>query len=446
MSEEIQTQLRTLFAGRSVILAGDVAAGATGKVEALQKLGVERVLVIANGRGTGRLPDEVGAELVVHELPQPENIVAAFRMQETMFRAPPAAVTDALARFDPERESILLVAPFFDVRAVGDRPAFGARRAEWVALEDKTCNDALFDAARVARPPSAIVPVEPGAIADAVRGLDRGDGTVWSGDARDGFNGGGVFVRWVRDDTHRDEALSFFGPRCDRIRIAAFVEGIPCSIHGLVTDDAVGAFRPVEAVTLRAPRPPRLRYAGCATYFDPSPDDTATMRAAVRRLGARLRSIVDFRGVFTIDGIVSDDGFVATECNPRFGAALGYALGALPDLPLLLLHYALVERAVSVSVPMVEEAVMRAGTGRRWGGAWIPLVKKFDTTEKHDCGPDATLTLGPGPLGGFLLLDFDADRTPAGPSIAPRVVEVLAHADAEFDLGLGPLAPAINLR
>ena len=59
--------------------------------------------------------------------------------------------------------------------------------------------------------------------------------------------------------------------------------------------------------------------------------------------------------------------------------------------------------------------------------------------------PDAEITMGPGAEGGFVRCILDAARTPVGPSVAPRVCSVLAWADAEFDLGLGPLAPAPDL-
>ena len=50
---------------------------------------------------------------------------------------------------------------------------------------------------------------------------------VWSGDARDGFNGGGNYVRWVLDEADRDAARGFFRPRCDRVRVMPFLDGVP---------------------------------------------------------------------------------------------------------------------------------------------------------------------------------------------------------------------------
>jgi hypothetical protein len=279
---------------------------------------------------------------------------------------------------------------------------------------------------------------------------------VWSADARDGFNGGGAYVRWVRDEADRRDALDLLLPRCDRVRVAAFVDGVPCSIHGFVVDDGVAAFRPVELVTLRAPSAPRLRYCGCATFFDLPSDEVANMRAAVRQVGEHLRTTVGYRGAFTLDGIASADGWVATECNPRYGAGLGYVDHVLPELTLMMLHYAVVEGVADVETAALECAVVEAGMRTRWGGAWTPVTRTFDEASKVALvggvdgfrpalagePADASLESGPGREGGFVRLEFDAARTRRGPSIAPLAVAGFAFADRELDLGLGPLSPA----
>lgn len=59
---------------------------------------------------------------------------------------------------------------------------------------------------------------------------------------------------------------------------------------------------------------------------------------------------------------------------------------------------------------------------------------------------DLELALGPHPAGGFLGVKFVADRTPMGPSVAPRVVAALAWADAEWDLKIGALSAPPDLR
>jgi hypothetical protein len=64
-----------------------------------------------------------------------------------------------------------------------------------------------------------------------------------------------------------------------------FLEGVPCSIHGVVFPEGAATFRPVEMVTLRRPGSSRLRYAGAATFWDPPAADREVMRDLARRVG-----------------------------------------------------------------------------------------------------------------------------------------------------------------
>jgi hypothetical protein len=112
---------------------------------------------------------------------------------------------------------------------------------------------------------------------------------VWSGDARDGFNGGGNYVRWVVDRRDRATARAFFATRCDRVRVMPFLDGMPCSIHGLVLPDGTAALRPVEIAILRNAADRRFVYGGLGTSWDPPAADRDEMRDAVRRVGAHLQ-------------------------------------------------------------------------------------------------------------------------------------------------------------
>ncbi len=147
---------------------------------------------------------------------------------------------------------------------------------------------------------------------------------MWSGDARDGVNGGGNYVRWIVDDDDQRSAAWFFGPRCDQIRVMPFLDGVPCSIHGYVLADGTAVFRPVEIVTLRDVARRQFVYAGLGTYWDPPARDREEMRETARRVGDHLAAAHGYRGAFGIDGVLSVDGFVPTELNTRMsgGAAV----------------------------------------------------------------------------------------------------------------------------
>jgi hypothetical protein len=448
-----------LVDGRDVILAGAVLAGYTPQIARLRELGARRVLCIANGTGTGPLPEGDDVETLTLDFAA-DSVVDEFRRWEQVMGAPSRAALDAIDAFDPQHNALLLITTFQACGAFGDRPGFGARRPEWVALEDKTTCDRLFDRAGIARPRSTVVAAARDALIGAAADIDAGDGTVWAGDASRGFNGGGEYVRWIRSPDDVDDAVTFFTARCERVRVAPFIEGIPCSVHGFVTADGVAAFRPVELVTLRPPAGNRFQYAGAATYFDPAPADRDAMRAATRRVGEQLQSEVGFRGMYTVDGILGRDGWLPTELNPRAGAAMGYAATACPDVPLELLHRLVIEGDTSVRATDLEDVILPPADATRWGGGWSTVARVFDETittklvrdgarfeRAEECDhADATMLCGPSAIGGFVRVVFDAERTPVGPSIAPQVVDALAYADAAFETGIGPLSPPVRTR
>ena len=451
---------RDLVAGRRVILAGFPVAAASATVTLLREAGAERCFVLGPMVGTGAVPAEADADWLSLDLEAPDP-VALFRQFERAMADPPDEAVAALDRFDPDHSALVLAAPYDTVTSVAGRGVFGARRPEWVALEDKTTNDAFFDRAGVTRPPSAVVAMDDvDGLAAAAARLDAGAGTVWSGDARDGFNGGGVLVRWVTDPRTAADARALFDGRCDRVRLAPFLDGVPCSIHGLVAEDGIAVFRPVEMVTLRKADPPAFHYGGAATFWDPPPGDRAAMRAVARQVGEQLRDEVGFRGTYGIDGVLTAEGFRPTELNPRFGAGLGAIAKALPELPLLVLHWvAAAGRPLSATAAEIEQALVAAADARRAGGGWVFVDRRLTESREWDLvvrsgrariasddgdgdAPDGRLEAGPSAEGGFVRFTADPDRTPSGPSIAPRVCAVLAWADAELDLGLGPLTPA----
>jgi hypothetical protein len=436
--------LRPLFAGRKVVLTGAVVQAHTGQVAALRDFGSERCLVIA-GQGTGPVPGDEDAEVLVLDVAAPD-MVEEIRRWERLHADPPPEVLDALQRYDPEGNALVLVPPFDSTSALAGRPTWGARPPSWTALEDKTIVDALCDRAGVVRPPSEVVPVEAGALRAAAAGLDAGAGTVWAGDARDGFNGGAVCVHWVRRDGDADAAIAALTARCARARVAPFLEGVPCSIHGVVTGDGVAALRPVELLTLRAPTRPRLRYAGTATVWDPDPADREAMRQAVRQIGEALRGEVEYRGFFTVDGVLTADGFRPTEVNPRFGAGLLAYGTALPDLPLPLLHRGIIAGALDPCAADLEAVLLRAADDTRVATAWMAVAGARPEPREEELADGISVGVGPSAMGAFVRVSFDVDSLPPGEPVGPAAAAALTEADERFGLGLGPLEAAVAVR
>ena len=452
VAERVHETLPDWIGGRRVVLTGMPIAATRGWIEQLRSLGAGRVLVVGTTLGTGNLPDPEHAEWIDLDI-RASDPVDEFRRFERLAADPPAALTEALDRFDPHGDALLLAAPFQAVTTVAGRPVVGGRRTEWVALEDKTTNDALFDRAGVDRPPSEIVAADDRSALGAAAGrLDRGQGTVWSGDASEGFNGGGTFVRWVTDEAQADAARHRFANRCRWVRVAPFLEGTPCSIHGFATDDGLAVFRPVEAMTLRSADPPTLHYGGTATFFDPPEADRARMRVVARRVGSLLRDEVGFLGSYTVDGVLTDDGFRPTELNPRLGAGFTPLLAGVPELPFLAFHWAVAAGwPCPVAPDELEETITAAADAHRAGGGWVAGRARWHETREHpvvvsDVGcraaadgseANGVVTTGPSSQGGFIRFTATPDATPVGPPLAPRAAAAYAWADRELGAGIG---------
>ena len=452
--------LRPLFAGRKVVVTGGPLAAMTGTCRRLLELGAERPFLLATGVGTGEVPGPDEDQWVVVQVRAPD-IIAEIRAAMRLLELLPGEVLAALDRWDPERAALVLSPMFNELPEIAGRRVYGPRRPEWRRLEDKVVVDALWDDLGVPRAPAAVVPAQAAALRAAAARLDRGAGTAWAGDARQGFNGGAHCLRWVRSPEDAAEAAAFLAERCDRARVMPFLEGVPCSIHGMVFPDAVATFRPVELVTLRQPGSNRLRYAGAATFWDPPAADREAMRELARRVGEGLRDRVGYRGAFTVDGVLAAEGFLPTELNPRLGAGLSVMTRDLPDLPVGLLNGALIEgERLAFGAGDLERQVLAVADRTRTGGAWTVTEVTAEATEQlpvvfdgGTCRPasadgpaDGVLAFGPSGVGGFVRLNLDPDRIPAGPPVAPLAVAAFALADERFGTGIGPLEPARAVR
>jgi hypothetical protein len=95
-------------------------AGLTGLCRRLRELGAERPLLLATGMGTGEIPGPEEAEWCVVEVRAPD-IVAEIRAAMRMLRLLPHDVADALDRWDPERQALVLSPPFKELPEIAGR-------------------------------------------------------------------------------------------------------------------------------------------------------------------------------------------------------------------------------------------------------------------------------------------------------------------------------------
>ena len=453
--------VRPLVEGRRVVVAGVVLGGSSVTVDTFRSLGASDVFVLASARGTGPIPQDTTYFDLDITAP---TIDQALRATIAAVKDPPEAAVAALDRFDPGGDALVVGDMFNEAAQVAGRQCLSYRRPEWVALEDKVIIDDCWERWGVTRAPSAVVATDITSLTRVASELDEGEGTVWAGDAREGFNGGGEYARWVRNRTDAEAAAAFLGAHCDRARVMPFLEGIPCSIHGIVFADYVAALRPFEMVMLRRADEPELFYAGVASYWDPPAEDREEMRSIARRVGTALRAEVDYRGGFTIDGIMTARGFRPTELNPRPGAALGLLSRSVPDLPLPLLIPAISGGIELEYRPSDFEDLLLTGADTvRAGGTWSVLPNPLPVIEpqpvaydggtwnaaENDERPHGSFVVGHASTGSFVRLTLGPDW-PVGPSLAPAAAAfwrfVTRTLDGTLDGSLASVAPARDVR
>jgi hypothetical protein len=453
--------LRPLIAGRRFVLCGGPLVAATGTVRLLLDLGARPpIFVICDVVGVGPTPEPEQAQWFCVDVRTPSTIGTIRAFEQTLVD-PPQELVEALDAWDPARSALVLGSPFALEPQLAGRARYGARPPSWAALEDKTKIGEVLEAAGIPLAPSLVVPAERSPLEDVTATLDRGDGVVWAGDTASGHSGFAEYTRWVRTIEDAASALAHLGQECRRVRVMPFLEGVPCSIHGVVFPDTVAAFRPVEMLTLRDPAAARFHFCGSATYWDPPEQDREQMREAARRVGAVLRERVGYRGAFTLDGILTESGFRPTELNARFGGGLSVLAGSLPTLPLVP-----VDHAVRAGEPLdyhpdhLEALIVQAADAQRRGTAYVSTADRRAGSERrllrHD-GVRYTLVYDDGEadlaveLGGFSrgthvrVVPFP-ERTPTGPPFAPRAAQAFAVVDELFGTTIGTLEAAEPVR
>lgn len=438
--------MRVAFGGRSIVLAGSMGAAWSEHIDLLRSVGVLDLLVVATeGRGAGPQPD---VPTVIVEPPAGLGQMERIHYADRLLREPTAEMIGAVERFDPRGDAIVIGTFLSTAAELLGRPMIAHRRAEWVALEDKVVIDAFWDRAGIARQPSVVVDLHDAV--DAAATIDRGDGTVWAADAREGFHGGAHQTYWVTDHESRNRARARLDAVCDTVRVMPFVEGIPCSVHGIVLPDGIAVLRPVEMVTLR--RGTEFVYAGCATYWDPTPAAREQMRSIARRAGEQLAREVDFRGTFTVDGVVAADGFWPTELNPRFGAGI-MTIARGTGIPMVLVNDVIVAgHDIGRTAVELEADVLAEGDAHRGGGTWIggldcdlevidrPVA--FDGSRWAWAGPHDEVAGLVTASAGFVRCRYEPTVTPVGRSTGTRAAAFWEFIDREYETGTAGLTAA----
>jgi hypothetical protein len=471
--DDIRDYVRDRVAGRKFIFMGDGASSFEAKIEQLRSLGAGPFLAITLKtllNADVNLGDDVTHIEVDLEI-NPQNFTYEQAWNE-LFDNPPENIKKALDEFDPEGNAFISIFRFRTATHAFGRVIDNARKPDWVQLEDKTFIDGFFARHNIPAPRSTVVDANRSAMVKAAEMIDSGDGTVWSGDNTLGLNSRGNMVRWLRPEHDEEDEFHFvrkFSSACESVRIAQFVEGRPCSIHGFVLPEGVAVFRPVELLVLRGEHG-KFWFAGTNTFWQPSIELRVEMRSIARQVGEALRHDYNYRGAFCCDGIAGRNGYVINELNTRIGDGMGYISNALPDFPFEVLQdLALAGQADDLDAELIEtleDAVQGAGDTIPWAKIRVYQAGDFDDVKTMELyssfeEEDETYLEGeadmnryekavvkiedakalmhfgkvtclPGSNFGILNFELDEESVSVGPSLAKHVASALRRCAEEF--------------
>jgi len=451
-TEALNAQIAEFHRGKKWILLPDAAAGATQLATQLDEWGAAGIMVVAAVEGVGELPQ---VDRIHYTRTSGDTVMQGVRAYLGSVERPSALLLGSVEVFDPEGEAAVLGGGFSRLDTLAGRPVYGAKPEAWGALEDKTTVDQLWDDAGVRRAPSVVVPIAK-AVAASIS-FDFEDGSVWAADNAEGWHGGGEYIRWVQNAGDAVSAVKWLSAHAEMVRVMPFLDGIPCSIHGFVTRDGVAVFRPVEMVILRHADKPKFVYAQAANYWNP-PDGVADgMRSAARNVGGLLHERHGYLGGFGIDGVCTRDGFLPTELNPRL--SIGHGLQArAADMALGSMERMMIEGDLEITAQDLEHAMVSAASTSRRGGMLLPLTKAYAADETGvrfdsdravavdvDGDSDAKMEIGSASMGSIVILRLDPDRTPIGPSVAPKAIQAIDLARELWGIDVPPLVPAPDL-
>jgi len=447
-TNRIAARLEELFSHHRWILLSDVSANTQAVIDQLREWGGSEFLVVAGQEGVGDQPDVE----VVHMPSPPGTVMEGFRRFSARVTDPPPHVRRAVDRFDPDGTARVIGPQFGTPTVFLGRRLYGARPEDWEALEDKTTVDALWEEAGVARAPSIVVDLD-GAVSVAAA-LTGEMGTVWAADNTEGWHGGGEYVRWVADHGAAVRTVDELRGRALRVRVMPFLDGIPCSIHGVITPDGVAALRPVELLILRKRDRTGFVYAGVADTWDPPPAVRDEMRSAARSVGEVLRRVSGHRGPFSIDGVATAAGFLPTELNPRFSVGYGIQAWTVPQLHGSFFVRALVEGDLDLTASWLEDLIVTAADATRVIRMGVPVIGSFPRAELKLAVADRDVTvdpegdpleIGPSPSGSFMLWKADPARVPPGASFGQYAARAVSLAVDHWGLPIEQVESAVDV-
>lgn len=144
--------LRTLVAGRTVVLATAHLTAGGSILQQLRELGAGHILVLGPP-AFRRLTTTAGAELIMVDIGDEDPAITRQRW-ESLLADPPPVLANLLDARDPDRSALVLVSPWFTTDELLGRPVFGAHRPSRASFEHKLLVDWLWDNAGMPTEPA----------------------------------------------------------------------------------------------------------------------------------------------------------------------------------------------------------------------------------------------------------------------------------------------------
>ncbi|MBD2799487.1 hypothetical protein ID854_03170 [Xenorhabdus sp. M] len=252
-----------------------------------------------------------------------------------------------LDKIDPGKNITFLGGIRCEFSSLADRPVYGRQRPEWAKFEDKTYIDGNFRRWGINTPPYKIIAPDFNDALAAFCLLNKGKGVILAADSSKSFHAGSEGLSWVKDHHELAEALDKFHDQTEKLRMAEFIQGIPCSIMAMVLPKGVAVFDPIEILTVFEKSTNQLLFCGSSNRWRPG-KHSEIMRSHTRLVGEKLAEEVGYRGIFSLDGIWTGSEFFATEINPRHASGLGLSR-AVPLFPDYLFNRAIQENSAFVA-------------------------------------------------------------------------------------------------
>ncbi|MFG3284428.1 hypothetical protein [Streptomyces sp. NPDC048111] len=332
----IEAELGRFYAGRRLILIGHPLSAYARQSGVLRRMGAPEPFVVADGTGSGLVPEGIAG----HHVVSLGRSGARGRALSRLLTAPPRDLRTTLDAYDRDRTALVVAETPGCPAEFDGRPVTDAGTRWGAAFADHRALDALWSRRGITVLPSAVVAPEPRLLEEAHLAQDLGYGTVAravGNPLAPEANGPAHRLRAPRDAVAAARRLAAV---CRVVRVMPHVPGTPCGIGGFVLPEGPVLLRPHEEIVLEARG--ALLSAGCSGHWVPGDPARRSLEDTALAVGAELRERHGYRGAFQLSGLLVGDGFLPWELGLRTGAGHALFEGGQPNLSTALLHAALV--------------------------------------------------------------------------------------------------------